>query len=233
MAQTKTTKEKGDKSSKDPASKKAKGKAKDGKDKAKVEVVALPKGYIPRMKKLYDEQIRKLLKDKFEYKNPMLIPKIEKIVLNVGAGTIHQEPKLAESIADELSLVTGQKPVFTKARHSISNFKLRQGMTVGCRVTLRGAQMYEFFDRLVSVVIPRIRDFRGLSEKSFDGRGNYSFGVREQIIFPEIDYDKVVKIHGMDINIATTARSDEEAFELLRGFGFPFRRRVESDQDAA
>lgn len=185
------------------------------------------KDYVPRLKTMYDEQVVPALKQKFEFKNPMHIPKLDKIVLNVGMGTLHSDAKLAESIVDEMRLITGQQPVLTKARISVSNFKLRQGMTVGCRVTLRGARMFEFFDRLISVVIPRIRDFKGLSERSFDGHGNYTFGVKEQIIFPEIDYDKIVQMHGMDITVGTTAETDEEAFELMKGFGFPFRRKTE------
>jgi len=188
---------------------------------------ALPAGYVPTMEKRFADKVVPMMKERFGYKNPMLIPRLDKIILNVGNGTLHQDAKLAESIAQELSLIAGQKAVFTRAKKSISNFKLRQGMIVGCRVTLRRERMYEFFDRLIGVVIPRMRDFRGLSDKSFDGRGNYTFGVKEQIIFPEIDYDKVIKIHGMDITISTTARNDEEALELLKGFGFPFRQRAE------
>lgn len=187
---------------------------------------ALPKDYRPRLYRLYRESIQQDLMKRFNLQNPMLVPRLTKIVLNVGAGTLHQDPKLAESIADELAVITGQKPVMTRARTSISNFKLRKGMVVGCRVTLRRWMMYEFLDRLISVAIPRIRDFRGLSERSFDGRGNYTFGVKEQIIFPEIDYDKVVKIHGLDITICTSAPSDEMAMALLAAFGFPFRRRA-------
>lgn len=186
-----------------------------------------PAGYIPAMQKAYTEKVIPHLKTRFGFTNPMLVPHLDKIVLNVGVGTLHQDAKLAESIAQEMTQITGQKAVFTRAKKSISNFKLRQGMVVGCRVTLRRERMYEFFERLVGLVIPRMRDFRGLSDKSFDGRGNYTFGVKEQIIFPEIDYDKVVKIHGMDITISTSARNDEEALELLKGFGFPFRQRSE------
>lgn len=190
-------------------------------------------GYTSRLKDLYQKQIVKDLIKKFNYKNKMLVPRLSKIVLNVGLGTLHQDQKLADSIAEEMALMSGLKPVFTRARQSISNFKLRQGMIVGCRVTLRRNMMYEFFDRLITIVIPRVRDFRGLSDKSFDGRGNYTFGVKEQIIFPEIDYDKVLRIHGMDISISTTARTDEEALELLKGFGFPFRQRPGEGQEAA
>lgn len=212
-------------SGKDPSKSKGSGKEpKKSKKEETVEIQTLPDGYIPRLKKMYDEQIVAELKKQFNYSNSMLIPRLDKIVLNVGVGTLHQDAKLAESLVEELGLITGQKAVFAKARKSISNFKLRQGMTVGCRVTIRHARMYELLDRLITIVIPRIRDFRGLSDRSFDGKGNYNFGVKEQIIFPEIDYDKVVKIHGMDITICTTARNDEQALALLRGFGFPFRR---------
>jgi len=200
------------------------------KKKGAVEIQPLPADYVPRLRKLYKERIVPALRKTFNYRNVNLVPRLDKIVLNVGLGTMHQDAKLAESVADELTLISGQKPVFTRAKRSISNFKLRQGMVVGCRVTLRRVMMFEFFDRLISVVIPRVRDFRGLSDRSFDGRGNYTFGVKEQIIFPEIDYDKVVKIHGMDITITTTATNDEEALELLKGFGFPFRFR---SQEAA
>lgn len=211
------------------------GKVSSGKKtKTKVESQPVPKDYVPRLLKLYNEQISAALQKKFGFKNVNLIPKLNKIVLNVGIGSMHSDAKLAESVAAELQLISGQKPVFRKAKQSISNFKLRQGMVVGCMVTLRWKRMYEFFDRLISYVIPRVRDFRGLSDRSFDGRGNYSFGVKEQIIFPEIDYDKVVNIHGMDITITTTARNDEEALELLKGFGFPIRQRsVETTKDAA
>ncbi|MFN3822159.1 MAG: 50S ribosomal protein L5 [bacterium] len=179
---------------------------------------------MPRLKNIYREEIVPRLMERFGYPNVMLVPKIEKIVVNVGSGTLHQDPKLAESIQEELKLITGQKPVFTRARKAISNFKIRKGMVVGCMVTLRGDRMYEFLDRLISIAIPRIRDFRGFSDRSFDGHGNYTFGIKEQIVFHEIDYDKVVRIHGMDITISTTAPTDEEALELLRAFGFPFRR---------
>lgn len=216
-------------------SKAAKGKAEAAKktsgkkDKGKVEIPPLPDDYVPRMLKLYIDKVIPALKKKFNYTNVNIIPRLDKIVLNVGDGTLHQDAKLAESIARELTLISGQKAVFTKAKKSISNFKLREGMVVGCRVTLRQTIMYEFFDRLITFVIPRIRDFRGMNERSFDGRGNYTFGVLEQIIFPEIDYDKVVKIHGMDITITTTSKNDEEALELLKGFGFPFHLQTETE----
>ena len=217
---------KGAKGSKKSGASKGKGKGKVAKS------IPLPADYQPRLKKMYTERVSGELEKQFEYKNKMLIPSLQKIVLNVGDGTLHSDSKLAESILQEMTTVSGQKPVLTRARLSISNFKLRQGMVVGCRVTLRSRIMYEFLDRLISIIIPRIRDFRGLSDKSFDGRGNYSFGVKEQIIFPEIDYDKVVKIHGMDITICTSASTDEEALALLSGFGFPFRRRADEIEAA-
>ncbi len=195
-------------------------------------IPSMPTDYVPRLNSVYNEQIVPALTKQFGYSNPMLVPKLSKIVLNVGIGTMHSDTKLAESVAEEIGLVAGQKPVMTKARKSIANFKLRDGMIVGCTVTLRRERMYEFFDRLIGIVIPRIRDFRGLKDSSFDGRGNYTFGIKEQIVFPEIDYDKVVKIHGMDITIATTAQNDEEAFELMKGFGFPFIR-PEPEEEAA
>ena len=226
-------KDKGKASEKVPAKGKtpAKGKAPatDSKKKKGQEAIPpLPTDYIPRLRKLYRDRIVPALVKQFGYKNPTLVPHLDKIVLNVGIGTLHQDPKLAESVAEELAIISGQKPVFTTARKSIANFKLRDGMIIGCRVTLRRERMYEFFDRLISIVVPRVRDFRGLNDRSFDGRGNYNFGIREQIVFPEIDYDKVVKMHGMDITIATTASTDEEAMELLKGFGFPFLRRTDA-----
>jgi large subunit ribosomal protein L5 len=184
--------------------------------------------YSPRLKKDYEERVRPVLMKEFGYKNPMMAPKLEKIIINVGVGQATQNPKLLDGIAAEISAITGQKPVITRARKSVSNFKLRAGTPIGCKVTLRRNLMYEFFDRLVNVSIPRIRDFRGLSDKSFDGRGNYTIGIKEQIIFPEIDYDKVERIRGMDITIVTTARSDEEGRALLREFGMPFRRPASS-----
>ncbi len=159
----------------------------------------------------------------FGFTNPMQVPRLSKIVLNVGMGEGAKNMRLLESVAEEMGAVTGQKAVITRAKRAISNFSLRAGMPIGVRVTLRGARMYEFLDRFITVVAPRIRDFRGLSNKSFDGRGNYSIGVQEQMIFPEIDFDKVEKIHGMDITIVTTATRDDVAMALLRGFGWPFR----------
>lgn len=179
---------------------------------------------IPRLKEMYKKQVVPALMKEFSYKNVMEVPKLEKIVLNVGLGEAIQNIKLLDSVQKELSLITGQRAVITKAKKSIAAFKLRKGMPIGCKVTLRGDKMYEFFDRLVSLALPRIRDFKGVSGKAFDGRGNYTLGVKEQIIFPEIDYDKVEMVHGMDITICTTAKSDAEAKALLRLMGMPFRK---------
>jgi large subunit ribosomal protein L5 len=177
-----------------------------------------------RLKRQYSDDIRPALLKSEEYRNVNEVPRISKIVINMGVGDAIIDPKKLENAVQELSVITGQRPVIRRARKSISNFKLRAGMAVGCSVTLRGERMYEFLDRLINVAIPRIRDFRGLPSKSFDGRGNYTLGVSEQIIFPEIDYDKIDKIRGMNITIATTAKTDREALELLRSFGMPFKR---------
>ena len=176
-----------------------------------------------RLKKLHKDEVALLLKQKFKYKNSMEIPRVEKIVLNIGVGEAIQNIKALDHAMNDLMLISGQKPIVRKARKSIANFKLRQGMPIGCKVTLRGDRMYEFFDRLVNVALPRIRDFRGLSPKSFDGRGNFTFGIREQVIFPEINYDKIDKMRGMNITIATTAKTDEEGKQLLKELGMPFR----------
>lgn len=177
----------------------------------------------PRLQTHYEERVRpKLMKD-FGFDNPFRVPRVEKIVLNVGFGEAPKNPKLLDSIVDELTLIAGQKPVVTRARKAISNFGIRQGMPIGAMVTLRGARMYEFLDRFINTAVPRIRDFRGLPTRAFDGRGNYTLGVKEQMIFPEIDYDKVQKIHGMDIVFVTTTNKDDEAVALLRELGMPFR----------
>ncbi len=177
----------------------------------------------PRLQRHYEERVRpKLMKD-FDFGNPFRVPRIEKIVLNVGLGEAPKNPKLLESIVAEMTQIAGQKPLVTRARKAISNFGLRQGMPIGASVTLRGTRMYEFLDRFINAAVPRIRDFRGLPTRSFDGRGNYSLGVKEQMIFPEIDYDKVQKIHGMDVVIVTTTNKDDEAYALLRELGMPFR----------
>ncbi len=176
-----------------------------------------------RLRDYYIKKVVPSLVKEFNYKNRMQVPKLDKIVVNMGVGEAIQNIKALESAVADLSMIVGQKPVITKAKKSIATFKLRQGMSIGCRVTLRGDRMYEFFDRLVNVALPRVRDFRGISPKSFDGRGNFAIGLKEQIIFPEIDYDKIDKIRGMNIVIATTAKTDEEARQLLRFMGLPFK----------
>jgi large subunit ribosomal protein L5 len=176
-----------------------------------------------RLRDYYIKKVVPSLVKEFNYKNRMQVPKLEKIIVNMGVGEAIQNIKALDSAVADLSMIVGQKPVITKAKKSIATFKLRQGMSIGCRVTLRGDRMYEFFDRLVNVALPRVRDFRGISPKSFDGRGNFAIGLKEQIIFPEIDYDKIDKIRGMNIVIATSARTDEEARQLLRFMGLPFR----------
>jgi len=187
--------------------------------------------YTPRLKSAYDETIAKAMVEKFGYENVMRIPRIEKITLNMGVGEATQDKKKVTSAAEEMELIAGQKPVITKAKKSIAQFKLREGMPIGAKVTLRRERMYEFLDRLITIAMPRIRDFRGLNPKSFDGRGNYAFGIKEQIIFPEINYDRIDKVRGMDIIITTSAETDDEARELLRLFGFPFP--AEETQQAA
>ena len=171
---------------------------------------------------MYDDRIVKAMTEKFGYTNAMQVPRIEKIVLNMGVGEATQDKKRVETAAAEMTAIAGQKAVVTKAKKSIAQFKLREGMPIGCKVTLRRARMYEFLDRFVTIALPRVRDFRGLSDKSFDGRGNYATGLKEQLVFPEISYDSVDKIRGMDVIVATSAKTDEEARELLRLFGFPF-----------
>lgn len=179
--------------------------------------------YIPRLKKQYQEEIVPHMMEKFNYSSVMEVPKLLKICINQGVGEATQDKKLVDAALEELTSIAGQKAVPTKARKSVSNFKLREGMTIGARVTLRKERMYEFLDRLVAVALPRVRDFRGISDRSFDGRGNYSMGVTEQIIFPEINIDKINKITGMDITFVTSAQSDAEALELLKSFGMPFK----------
>jgi large subunit ribosomal protein L5 len=179
----------------------------------------------PRLYEMFKQEIVPLLMKQFNYKNIMQVPRLHKITLNIGVGKATQDPKLLEDAVKDLELIAGQRPAIRKAKKSISNFKLRQGMTIGCMVTLRGARMYEFLDRLINIALPRVRDFRGASDKSFDGRGNYSLGIKEHIIFPEINVDKVNRIYGMDITLVTTAKTDAEAYELLKAFGFPFRKK--------
>ena len=176
-----------------------------------------------RLKERYQKEVAPAIAKEFGIKNPMAVPRVEKVVLNMGMGEAIANAKILDTAADELRAITGQKPVVTKAKKSIASFKLRQGMPIGVSVTLRGDRMYEFLDRLVSIALPRVRDFRGVSPKAFDGRGNYTIGVREQLIFPEIDFNKVDKLRGMNISIVTTARNDEQARALLKGLGMPFR----------
>lgn len=177
-----------------------------------------------RLKEKYLKEIVPSLMNKFNYKSVMQVPKLEKIVINMGVGDAVQNPKALDSAVEELTLISGQKPVVTRAKKSIAGFRLREGMPIGCKVTLRGDRMYDFFDKLVSVSLPRVRDFRGVSKNAFDGRGNYTLGIKEQLIFPEIDYDKVNKVRGMDIVIVTTAKTDEESRELLAQLGMPFKK---------
>ncbi|ATP42195.1 MULTISPECIES: 50S ribosomal protein L5 [Solibacillus] len=177
-----------------------------------------------RLKVKYLNEVSPALMSKFEYKSVMQLPKVDKIVINMGVGDAVQNSKALDVAVEELTIITGQKPVVTKAKKSIAGFRLREGQAIGAKVTLRGERMYEFLDKLISIALPRVRDFRGVSKKAFDGRGNYTLGVKEQLIFPEIDYDKVSKVRGMDIVIVTTANSDEEARELLTQFGMPFQK---------
>lgn len=180
--------------------------------------------YVPRMKIKFEAEIAAAMRAKFGYSNVMEIPKISKITLNMGVGEASQDKKKVQTAASEMEKIAGQKPVITKAKKSIAQFKLREGMPIGCKVTLRRERMFEFLDRLITVAMPRIRDFRGLNPKSFDGRGNYAMGLKEQIIFPEVSYDQIDKVRGLDVIVTTTAKTDDEARELLRLFGFPFHR---------
>jgi len=221
--------EKGEKGEKPKKAKKA-GKGakgeKDGKDKKSdkfEESPPMPPGYMPRKLTRFREEVGPALQKRFGYKNIHQIPRMAKIVVNMGIGEAMKESKLLDAAVEDLGTITGQRPKITKARKSVASFKVRKGVSLGCKVTMRGMRMYEFFDRLVTSAIPRIRDFRGLSPDSFDGHGNYTFGIKEQIVFPEVDYDKVAKVMGMDITIATTCKTDEEALELLKGLGMPFR----------
>ena len=239
MAEKEKKADKGEKSDKpqkqqkpdkpEQAAKPRKGEGGDGKGaqakKAEKAEPAVEEPKVPaRLRVHYDEVVRKKLVEQFGYKNPMQVPGLDKIVINMGIGEAAADRKKVESAAADLTLISGQKPVITKARKSIANFKLRDGQPIGCKVTLRKARMYEFVDRLINIALPRVRDFRGLNPKSFDGRGNYSMGVKEHIIFPEIDYDKAESILGMDIVVCTTATNDDEARALLAAFNFPFRQ---------
>ncbi len=223
MAKGEKTTEKKSQPAKEAKAKEAK--AKEPKAKADKEPAVKETAVPPRLKERYHSDVVPKLMEQFGFKSPMRAPRIDKIVVNQGLGEAIANPKVVELAATELGMITGQKAVIRRSRKAISNFKLRQGIAIGCSVTLRGAKMYEFFDRLTSVALPRVRDFRGVPTKSFDGQGNYTLGIKEQIIFPEIDYDKVDKIRGMNITICTSARTDEEGVELLRLMGMPFRKR--------
>ena len=186
-------------------------------------VAAKKDRYIPRLQKRYQDAVKAELVKKFGYKNALEVPRLDKIIINMGVGEAVNDSKKTKNAAEELALIAGQKPVITRARKAIATFKLRGGLGIGCKVTLRRERMYEFLDRLVNIALPRVRDFRGVSPKSFDGRGNYALGLKEQIVFPEIDYDKIDEIRGMDIIICTTAKTDNEGRELLRAFNMPFQ----------
>ena len=192
----------------------------------------IPKGYAPRLKGDYEQRVVKAMTEKFGYKNRLEVPRLDKIVINMGVGEATNDKKLVEKAATEMQAIAGQKPVITKAKKSIAQFKLREGMPIGVKVTLRRERMYEFLDRLVTIALPRVRDFRGLNAKSFDGRGNYAMGLKEQIVFPEINYDQIDQVRGMDVIITTTAKTDDEARELLRLFNFPFPRDEEQKEAA-
>jgi large subunit ribosomal protein L5 len=189
--------------------------------------------YVARLRKEYDEKIVAAMIEKFGYKNRMEVPRLTKVVLNMGVGEATQDKKKVETAAQEMELIAGQKPVITKAKTSIAQFKLREGMPIGVKVTLRGDRMFEFVDRLVTIALPRVRDFRGLNPKSFDGRGNFAMGLKEQLVFPEINYDRIEKVRGMDIIVTTTAKTDDEARELLRLFNFPFPQVEDAQKEAA
>jgi len=202
----------------------AKGRAKGAEPKGeKTPAKPRPADYKPRMKAVYEKVVRQALVEKFGYKNPMQVPKLDKIVLNMGIGEAVNDRKKVDNAANELALIAGQRPVVTRARKSIATFKVRENMAIGAKVTLRGDRMYEFLDRLVTIALPRVKDFRGLNPKSFDGRGNYALGLKEHTVFYEIDYDKIDETRGMDVIVCTTATTDDEARELLRAFNFPFR----------
>ena len=202
----------------------AKAEAKAKAPAAKVASSQAPKDYTPRLKKVYQETIRKSLRDQFKYDNEMQVPRLDKIVINMGVGEATGDSKKPSVAAEDLAMIAGQKAVVTRARQSIAGFKVRENMPIGTKVTLRNERMYEFLDRLINIALPRVRDFRGLNPKSFDGRGNYALGIKEHIIFPEINYDKVDQVWGMDVVVCTTARTDEEARALLGAMNFPFRQ---------
>ncbi len=211
----------------DKGGKKAKTEKPAGQAKGKPKGKMAEERVVPRLSTAYRNEVVPALMKRFSYHNVMQVPRLDKIAINVGVGQATQDPKMVETVARDLEQIVGQKVVITRARKSISNFKLREKMPIGCRVTLRRARMYEFMDRFVSIAIPRIRDFRGLPDRSFDGRGNYTVGLKEHTVFPEIDVDKVARVFGMDITFVTTAKNDQEAYELLKAFGMPFVKRQE------
>lgn len=215
------------------AKEKAQKKEKSGAPESGKKEAVQEKGVPPRLWEQYRKEVVGTLKKRFQYKSVMQVPRLEKIAINIGVGQATQDPKVLDVTVKELEAITGQKVVVTKAKKAISNFKLREGVPIGCRVTLRRARMYEFLDRLINIALPRVRDFRGVSDKSFDGHGNYTLGIKEQIIFPEIDVDKVSRITGMDITFVTTAPSDLEAYELLKSLGMPFVKRQDVIQTPA
>jgi len=216
----------------DAAKKEAKGTKKaDAAPKAAAET-GLPADYVPRLRKHYEDVVRAKLIEQFKYENPMQVPKITKIVLNMGIGEATQDSKLVQVAVGELEKIAGQKAVITKARKAIATFKIRENLAIGAKVTLRKVRMYEFLDRLITIALPRVRDFRGLSDRSFDGNGNYAMGIKEHIVFPEIDYDKIDRVWGMDVIVCTSAATDEEARALLDAFNFPFRRAPQRRQAA-
>jgi len=224
--------------SKKPEGKKPEGGKTDGKKAPKTEAKptgpaeVMPKDYVPRLRKHYDEVVRGKMTEQFGYKNVMEVPKITKIVLNMGIGEATQDSKLVQVAADELQKIAGQKVVITKSRKAIAQFKIRENLAIGAKVTLRKTRMYEFLDRFVTIALPRIRDFRGLSDRSFDGNGNFAMGLKEHLVFPEIDYDRIDRVWGLDVIVCTSARSDDEARALLEAFNFPFRKSVRTKQAA-
>jgi large subunit ribosomal protein L5 len=202
-----------------------KGKAEAAPEQPKAKGKLVEERVTPRLQTSYKEKVIPAMMKRFNYRNVMQVPRLDKIAINVGVGAATQDPKMVDTVAHDLEMIVGQKVVITRAKKSISNFKLREKMPIGCRVTLRRARMYEFMDRFIAVAVPRLRDFRGLPDRSFDGRGNYTIGLKEHTVFPEIDVDKVVRVFGMDITFVTTARNDQEAYELLKALGMPFVKR--------
>ena len=223
---------------KKPEGKKPEGGKAEGKKTPKAEskpagpVEVMPKDYVPRLRKHYDEVVRAKMTEQFGYKNVMEVPKITKIVLNMGIGEATQDSKLVQIAADELQKIAGQKVVITKSRKAIAQFKIRENLAIGAKVTLRKVRMYEFLDRFVTIALPRIRDFRGLADRSFDGNGNFAMGIKEHLVFPEIDYDRIDRVWGLDVIVCTSARTDDEARALLEAFNFPFRKSVRAKQAA-